>query len=120
MGAPSHFTRGSVIYGPFPFSVSIPGDATGKNRPALIINRTSGGDLLAAQITSKQTSKDSYSVDLDNTDFTTGSLAVPSLIRVDKLFVIDGNASFKKVGEINPTKLAEVTKRIVAFVSGVP
>lgn len=120
MGAPANFTRGSVIEGPFPFSVSIPGDKTGKNRPSLIINRTSKGDLLAAQITSKATATDSYSVDLDTADFTSGGLSTPSFIRTDKLFVIDGSAGFRKIGVITNNKLNEVTKRICAFVSGLP
>lgn len=120
MGAPSHFTRGSVIVGPFPFSVRVPGDTSGKNRPSLIINRTSHGDLLAVQITSNLANKDNYSVELENADFTNGNLLRSSLIRADKLFTIDGSTSFKKVGEISPVKLAEVTERIAAFVYGLP
>lgn len=63
------FVKGDVVVVPFPFS-----DLTqSKRRPALVISKLEGNDLILCQITS-QTVKDNYAILLDDKDFETGSL----------------------------------------------
>ena len=60
------FIKGDIVVVPFPFS-----DLTqAKRRPALVVTKLEGDDLILCQITS-QSIKDSYAILLDNKDFET-------------------------------------------------
>ncbi|GBE05328.1 pemK-like protein [bacterium BMS3Abin10] len=63
------FVKGDVVVVPFPFS-----DLTqAKRRPALVISKLEGDDLILCQITS-QFIKDDYAISLTDKDFAKGSL----------------------------------------------
>lgn len=59
------FVKGEVVVLPFPFSDL----SSSKKRPALVLASLDGDDVILCQITSEQTRKDKYSIDLNDSDF---------------------------------------------------
>ena len=107
------FVKGDVVVLPFPFSDL----SLAKRRPALAISVFEGHDLLLCQITS-QIEPDSHSIKLNNSDFKTGSLNLPSFIRGNKLFTADKSLIQYKIGSIKDKKLKEVIDSICNMVRG--
>jgi mRNA interferase MazF len=82
------FVKGDVVVVPFPFS-----DLTqAKRRPALVISKLDGDDIILCQITS-QNIKDSYAISIDDKDFETGGLKQPSNVRPNRVFTADSHIS---------------------------
>jgi mRNA interferase MazF len=107
------FIKGDVVVVPFPFS-----DLTqSKRRPALVVSKLEGDDIILCQITS-QTVKDNYAILLDDKNFETGSLKQPSNIRPNRIFTADSNIVLYKVGNIKTDKLNEIIEKIVEIVRG--
>lgn len=105
--------KGDVVVVPFPFS-----DLTqSKRRPALVVSKLEGDDIILCQITS-QTVKDDYAIALDDKNFETGSLKQPSNIRPNRIFTADSNIVLYRVGNIKTDKLNEVIEKIVEIVRG--
>lgn len=105
------FVKGDVVVVPFPFS-----DLTqAKRRPALVISKLEGDDLILCQITS-QAIKDNYAILLDDKDFETGSLKQPSNIRPNRIFTADSHIILYKVGNLKIEKLNEVIEKIVEII----
>lgn len=105
--------KGDVVVVPFPFS-----DLTqAKRRPALVISKLEGNDLILCQITS-QSIKDSYAISLDDKDFETGSLKQPSNIRPNRIFTADSHIVLYKVGNLKTEKLNEVIEKAVEIIRG--
>ena len=106
------FIKGDIVVIPFPFS-----DLTQiKKRPAFVVSRLKGDDVILCQITS-QTVKDTYSVSLRKTDFITGSLSVASNIRPNRIFTADKNIILYKVGHIKENKTKEIIQKITEVVN---
>ena len=97
------FVKGDVVVFPFPFSDL----SSTKKRPALVISVFEGHDLLLCQITS-QIELDSYSVKLNDSDFKSGNLNLPSFIRGNKLFTADKSLIQYKIGSLKDKKLNAV------------
>ena len=76
------FMKGDIVVFPFSFSDL----SSTKKRPALVISVFGRNDLLLCQITS-QIKPDSYSTNLNDSDFKTGNLNLPSFIRSNKLLI---------------------------------
>jgi mRNA interferase MazF len=107
------FVKGDVVVVPFPFS-----DLTqSKRRPALVISKLEGDDLILCQITS-QSIKDSYAILLDDKDFETGSLKQPSNIRPNRIFTADSHIVLYKVGNLKIGKLNKVVEKVVKIIQG--
>jgi mRNA interferase MazF len=107
------FIKGDVVVVPFPFS-----DLTqSKRRPALVVSKLEGDDIILCQITS-QTVKDNYAILLDDKNFETGSLKQSSNIRPNRIFTADSNIVLYKVGNIKTDKLNEIIEKIVEIVRG--
>ena len=105
------FIKGDVVVVPFPFS-----DLTkSKRRPALVISKLEGDDLILCQITS-QSIKDNYAISLDNKDFETGSLKQSSNVRPNRLFTADSHIVLYKVGNLKIEKLHEVIEKVVEII----
>lgn len=78
------FIKGDVVVVPFPFS-----DLTqAKRRPALVISKLEGDDLILCQITS-QAIRDNYAISIDDKDFETGSLKQSSNVRPNRIFTAE-------------------------------
>lgn len=105
------FVKGDVVVVPFPFS-----DLTqAKRRPALVISKLEGDDLILCQITS-QFIKDNYAISLTDKDFAKGSLKQQSNIRPNRIFTTDNHIVLYKVGSLKTEKLNEVIEKIVKII----
>jgi mRNA interferase MazF len=107
------FIKGDVVVVPFPFS-----DLTqSKRRPALVVSRIEGDDLILCQITS-QSVKDCYAISLDDKDFETGSLKQTSNVRPNRIFTADSHIVLYKVGNLKIEKLDEIIAKVVEIIRG--
>ncbi len=105
------FVKGDVVVVPFPFS-----DLTqAKRRPALVVSKLEGDDLILCQITS-QSVKDNYSLPLDNKDFASGSLQQTSNVRPNRIFTADSHIVLYKIGTLTPEKLNEVLEKVIEII----
>lgn len=105
------FVKGDVVVVPFPFS-----DLTqAKRRPALVISKLDGDDLILCQITS-QSIKDNYAMALDDKDFKTGSLKQPSNVRPNRIFTADSNIILYKVGNLRAEKLTAIIEKLIEII----
>ncbi len=104
------FVKGDVVVVPFPFS-----DLTqAKRRPALVIAKLEGEDLILCQITS-QTIRDSYAVSIDDHDFETGTLRQKSNVRPNRIFTADRHIILYRVGHLKPESIDQILERIIAI-----
>ncbi len=106
------FIKGDVVVIPFPFS-----DLTqSKRRPALVISKLEGDDIILCQITS-QAVKDNYAISIiDDQDFETGGLKQRSNVRPNRIFTADSNIVLYKVGNLTVNKLNEVIEKVVEII----
>ena len=106
------FIKGDIVVIPFPFS-----DLSSiKKRPAFVVNRLKGDDVILCQITSK-TVKDKYSISLLRTDFAKGSLLVDSNIRPNRIFTADKGLILYKVGNVKEKKTKEIIRKIIEIIN---
>lgn len=104
MGA---FVKGEVVVFPFPFSdLSVT-----KRRPALVLADIRGDDLILCMIT--KSSRDSDSLPLADSDFSSGRLNQVSNIRVNRLFTGNANLVYYSAGQLKPAKLKEAIEKLV-------
>jgi mRNA interferase MazF len=102
------FVRGDVVVVPFPFSNL----SDAKRRPALVLSRLDGDDLILCQITSRQL-HDRYAVPLSDEDFSSGSLKQPSNVRPNRIFTADRALVLYRIGNLKPAKLASIVDRLI-------
>jgi len=104
----ARFVKGDVVVVPFPFL-----DLTrAKRRPALVIAKLEGDDLILCQITSRWI-KDRYAVSIEEDDFGNGTLRQKSNARPNRIFTADHYIVLYRVGHLKPDKINEVIERIV-------
>ncbi len=103
--------KGDVVVVPFPFSDL----SQSKRRPALVVSKLEGDDVILCQITS-QSIKDNYAISLDDKDFEIGSLKQPSNIRPNRIFTADGHIVLYKVGNLAKEKLSEILEKLVEII----
>lgn len=109
----ARFVRGDVVVIPFPFSDL----SQAKRRPALVLAKLDGDDLILCQITS-QASKDRYSISLETGDFAAGRLNQSSSLRPNRLFTADSAIILYKAGVVLPRKLDQVVERVIEILRG--
>ena len=101
------YKQREIILIPFPYSYL----TTSKQRPALILSNnnynTRFPDILACVITSNLF-KDTYSVELENTDLESGILPEKSIIKCHKLFTIDQSLILRRFSLVTERKFNEV------------
>ena len=102
------FVKGDVVIVPFPFSDL----SQAKRRPALVVAKLTGDDLILCQITS-QAKSDNYAVAITNTDFINGSLNKNSNVRPNRLFTADKGIILYKVGQLKAEKIKKVVNKII-------
>jgi len=105
------FVKGDVVVVPFPFSDL----SNAKPRPALVISKLSGDDVILCQITTP-TRADGYSINLSRTDFESGSLNHDSTIRPNRLFTADSRIITKSAGKLTPGKIKEVVDKLIEII----
>ena len=106
------FVKGDVVIVPFPFSDL----SQAKRRPALVVAKLTGDDLILCQITSQAVS-DSYAIAVTNADFSNGGLNRNSNIRPNRLFTADKGIILYKAGQLKAEKLKEVIDKIIDIMS---
>jgi len=99
---------GEVVVIPFPRTDDA---ASGKRRPALVIDDLPGRDLVLCQITSRA-HFDAFAVPLDGTDFEHGQFTQQGFIRPQRLFSVDYRVILHSVGKVNTAKLDEVLVKV--------
>jgi len=100
--------KGDIVVVPFPFSDL----SKAKKRPALVIAKLMGDDIILCQITTPARS-DSYSISLSRPDFVAGGLNHDSCIRPNRLFTADATIVEYCAGKLSSIKLAEVVNKII-------
>jgi mRNA interferase MazF len=104
------FVKGDVVVVPFPFS-----DLTrAKKRPALVISRLKGDDLILCQITSQDV-RDEYAMPLKEKDFDSGKLRKNSNIRPNRIFTADRHIVLYSVGHLKADKTSLIIEKIIAI-----
>lgn len=105
------FVKGEVVVFPFPFSDL----SDSKRRPALVLADLSGDDLVLCMIT--KSSRDSDSIPISDTDFSSGKLNQPSSVRPNRLFTGDANLAFYSAGRLKPSKVKEVVDKLIEILT---
>ncbi len=100
---------GEIVAIPFPRN-----DATGRQRPALVIADLPGADLILCQITSRA-HWDAFAVPLDNTDCERGQIGQACFIRPQRLFTVEQRICLRTVGKVTTEKFDEVFKKTRAL-----
>ncbi|MBT4192108.1 MAG: type II toxin-antitoxin system PemK/MazF family toxin [Candidatus Diapherotrites archaeon] len=103
--------KGNIVVMPFPFTDL---KAT-KKRPALVIANLLGDDLIVCQITG-QIKKDTYVVELKDSQINGGKLSWDSFIRTNKIFTADKSIILYKIGSLKKEKMYEVENKIINIV----
>jgi len=106
------FVKGDVVVLPFPFSDL----SKSKNRPALVVAKLEGDDLILCQITSEART-DNYSIILNNKEFKKGSLNLTSIIRPNRLFTADKSIIRYKAGSLREAKIKQVEKALISILT---
>lgn len=85
---------------------------TFKKRPVIVVAMSSLNTMVVCQITSKN-NENLPAVPLQHTDFLSGSLAISSFVRPDKLFTIDRVGKYQVLGQISENKLKKIKQQII-------
>ena len=83
-----------------------------KLRPAIVLADVGRGDWLLCQVTSKRYG-DPQAVELNNTDFSSGSLKLVSYARPGKLFTASSNLIIRKKGELKKEAMEQIISAVV-------
>jgi len=105
------FIKGDVVVLPFPFSDL----SKSIKRPALIIAKLKGDDIILCQITS-EARIDDYSIILEDKDFKKGKLPLTSLVRPNRLFTADKSIILYKVGSLKENKIKEIENALIKII----
>lgn len=106
----AELVKGDVVVVPFPFTDL----SESKRRPALVVAAPPGDDVILCQITSKPV-RDTMALGLDDGDFQSGGLRVPSNVRPNRVFTAHKRLILHRVGALKREKMLEVTRAIVAM-----
>lgn len=107
------FVKGDIVIFPFPYTDL----SNTKMRPCLVISNEMGKDILLCQITSQNSIKDKYVIELKKNDTDFGSLMIDSYVRANMLFTANKNQITKKACKIKKTKYAEVVEKIIEIIN---
>jgi mRNA interferase MazF len=103
--------RSDVVLVSFPFT-----DLTGqKLRPALVIGRPSGDDLIVAFISSRVGAIDAHTevlLEPGDPEFADSGLRVPSLVRLGKIATLHRRLVQRRLGQIGPRTKAAVARSL--------
>ena len=95
----------------------------GKLRPALILRKMPGqyDDWLICMISSQLHQKIQELDEIittEDSDFIQSGLKLPSIIRVSRLAVVDGDILLGKLGQISDDRLIRVRQNLAGWISG--
>ena len=111
MTAAGALARGDVVLVTFPFTDL----SSTRVRPALVVGRVAGDDLILAFITSRTTAADprgSCLLGSSDADFPRTGLKVDSLVRLDKLVTLHRRLVLRRLGQIGPSTTGVVNSAL--------
>lgn len=106
------FVKGDLVVFPFPYTDL----STTKMRPCLVLSNEMNEDILLCQITSKNSIKDNFVIELKKDETEYGSLMIDSYIRANMLFTANKNQITKKVCKLKKQKYTQVVEKIIELV----
>lgn len=101
---------GAVVLVRFPFSDL----SASKLRPAVVLANVERGDWILCQITSNAYA-DTRAVEIDESDFASGSLLRTSYARPGKLFSANTSLMQRIAGELKQSKLTAVVDAVITI-----
>jgi mRNA interferase MazF len=101
---------GAVVLVRFPFSDL----SASKLRPAVVLANVERGDWILCQITSNAYA-DPLAVEIDESDFASGSLIKTSYARPGKLFSANTSLMQRGAGELKQQKLTAVVDAVITI-----
>ena len=101
------YTKGDVVVLPFPYTDF----SDAKKRPAVVIARLKGNNIILAQITTNQRDDEDL-VSLEKKDFASGSLKSDSFIMVSLIFTADSSRINYKAGQLTQNKIKQIEKKL--------
>jgi mRNA interferase MazF len=101
------FVKGEVVVFPFPYTNL----SDIKKRPALIVAKPKGDNVILAQITTVKR-EDEDLVSLLKKDFQSGFLKHDSFIMPSIITTVESSSILYKVGKIKQEKMKEVEKKL--------
>jgi mRNA interferase MazF len=112
-------SEGQIVLFKFPQA----DQTTGKLRPALVLRRLPGphNDWLICMISSNldQNVPDFDEVIIPNdVDFRDSGLKLPSLIRIGRLAVVDGDILIGQLGQIDTRRLLRIKQKLSIWIQG--
>ena len=100
--------KGDVVVVLFPFSDL----SSAKKRPALILAKPEGDDVILCQITSRLIS-DRYAIRISDSDFRSGSLRQESNVRPTRIFTADRKIIQYTAGHLTDEAMEGIVSRII-------
>ncbi|KJR43818.1 growth inhibitor [Candidatus Magnetoovum chiemensis] len=104
----AEFVKGDIVVVPFPFSDL----SNSKRRPALVIAILNGDDLILCQITSQKT-RDSYAIQISDSDFEGRTLNQISNVRPNRIFTASRSIILYRICSLKPDKTKEIIEKII-------
>ena len=101
------FVKGDVVVFPFPYTNL----SSTKKRPALIIAKLKGENVILAQITTVKR-EDEDEVSLSKKDFQSGCLKHDSFIMSSIITTAESSTILYRIGKIGKEKIKEVEKKL--------
>ena len=101
------FVKGDVVVLPFPYTDL----STTKKRPALIVAKLRGENIILAQITTIRR-EDEDLISLTKKDFESGFLKYDSFIMLSIITTAESSTVLYKVGKLKKEKIKEVEKKL--------
>ena len=103
--------KGDIVVIPFPFS-----DLSAvKRRPAFVVQKLPGNDLILCQITS-QKFRDKYSLLINKDDFARSGLNRISFVRPGRIFTADIGIVKYRIGSLKEDATEKVIHRIIDII----
>jgi len=106
------FVKGDIVVFPFPYTDL----SNTKMRPCLVLSNEMKEDILLCQITSKNSIRDNYVIELKKSETDCGSLMIDSYIRPNMLFTASKHQIVKIVCKLKKQKYAEVVEKIIKII----
>ena len=106
------FVKGDIVTFPFPYTDL----SNTKMRPCLVLSNEMREDILLCQVTSNNSLKDKYVVELGKSETESGSLMVDSYIRTNMLFTASKHQIVKIVCKLKKQKYAKVIEKIIEII----
>ena len=101
-------TIGAIVLVPFPFSDL----SYSMLRPAAVLADAGKADWVLCQITSRSYA-DLHVIEIEDTDFVSGSLKLTSYIRPGKLFTASSSLMVSQVGVLKKEKVEQIVNAVV-------